>query len=151
MEKDPTEGYQTRIMYVLKENGVIVSERIIAMNSSAPKLKGLVKLDVSVGIINNAAMVKRIISYDETEKRDKAGQSGVYKITCGQCDSVYIRETGRKYCTRMKEHAKSKTKRDKKSLFGKHCNVDGHSSKVAKQKFVAFHTETSTRRRKLRK
>ena len=30
-------------MNVLKENGVIVSERTIAMNPTAPKLKGLVK------------------------------------------------------------------------------------------------------------
>ena len=83
-------------------------------------------------------MVKRI-SNKRTEKREKADQRGMYKITCGHCDSVYIGETGRKFSTRMKEHAKSKAKRDDKSLFGKHCNDEGHSIKVAEQKYGTLH------------
>ena len=44
MNKEPTKEYKTRIKDVLKENGVIVSERSVAMNQIASKLKGLVKL-----------------------------------------------------------------------------------------------------------
>jgi len=62
-----------------------------------------------------------------------------------QC--LYIGETGRKFNTRMKEHAKSKAKRDDKSLFGKHSNHEGHSSEVGEQKFETLHTETSTGKR----
>ena len=102
-----------------------------------------------MGISKNATMVNKVSS-DQTEKREKADQSGVYKITCGQCDSIYIGETGRKFSTRMKEHANSKAKRDDKSLFGKHCNDEGHSSEEAEQKFETLHIETSTRRRKLK-
>ena len=87
-------------------------------------IKTFKKMDVNVGISNNAAMVK-MISNDQTEKREKADQSRVYKITCGQCDSIYIGETGRKLSTRMEEHANFKAKRDNKSLFGKHCNDEG--------------------------
>ena len=93
-------------------------------------------------------MVKRI-SNDQTEKREKVDQSGVYKITSGQCDSIYIGKTGRKYSTWMNEHAKFKAKRDNKSLFEKHCNDEEHSSEEAEQKFETLHTQTSTRRRKL--
>ena len=50
------------------------------------------KLDVNVGISNNPAVVKRVGS-DRTEKREKADPNGVYKFTCGQCDSVYFGET----------------------------------------------------------
>ena len=50
----------------------------------------------------------------------------------------------------MKEHVKSKAKLDDKSLFGKHCNDEGHSSEAEKQKFKTLHTETFTRRRKLK-
>ena len=64
-------------------------------------IKAFKKLDLNVGISNIAAMVKRI-SNDQTEKKEKADQSGVYKITCGQCDSIYIGETGRKFSTRIK-------------------------------------------------
>jgi len=49
-------------------------------------------------------MMKRI-SYDEIEETEKTDQSGVNKVTCGQCDSV-IGETGKKFNTRMKEHVK---------------------------------------------
>ena len=50
----------------------------------------------------------------------------------------------------MKEHAKFKTKRDDKSLFGEHCYDEGQPGEAAKQKFKTLHTETSTRRRKLK-
>jgi len=46
-------------------------------------------------------MMKRI-SNDQTERKEKGDQNGVYKITSEQCDSVYIGETGRKLNTRMK-------------------------------------------------
>ena len=69
---------------------------------------------MNTGISNNAAMVKSINNDDQTEKRENADQSGVYKITCGQCDNVYIGETGKKLSTWMKEHAKSKAKQDDK-------------------------------------
>ena len=62
-------------------------------------------------------MVKRI-SDEQTEKMEKADQKGVYKIACGQCESVYIGETGRKFSTRMMEHVKCEAKRDEKLLFG---------------------------------
>ena len=94
-------------------------------------------------------MVKRN-SNDQTERRMKVDQIDVYKITCEQCDSVYIGETGRKFSTRMKEHAKSKAKRDYKSLYGKHGNDEVHFSEAAEQKLETLHTETSTRRRKLK-
>ena len=56
-------------------------------------IKTFEKLNVNVGLTKNAAMVKRI-SNDQTERREKADQSVVYKITSGQCDSIYIEETG---------------------------------------------------------
>jgi len=49
----------------------------------------------------------------------------------------------------MKEHAKSKAKRNEKSLFEKHDSEEGHSSQTAEQKFETLHTETSIRRREL--
>ena len=79
-------------------------------------------------------MVRRI-SNDQTEEREKTDQSGVYKIIWGQYDSVYIGELGRKFSTRMKKHEKSKAKWDDKSLLGKHCNDEGHSSEAGELEF----------------
>ena len=64
-------------------------------------------------------------------------------------NSVYIGETGTKFSTRAKEHAKPKAKRDDKSLFVKHCNDEGHFSEAAEQKFGTLYKETSARRRKV--
>ena len=35
-------------------------------------------------------------------------------------------------------------------MFGKHCNDEGPSSEAAERKFEILHTETSTRRKKLK-
>ena len=89
-------------------------------------IKAFKKLDVNIGVSNSVAMVKRI-SNDQTEKREKADQSGVYKINCKECDGMrrclhWGNWKSRKFIPQMNEHAKSKAKRNDKSLFGKHCN-----------------------------
>ena len=89
-----------------KQNTTVLdySEAVTYMGKHTKKvIKAFKKLDVIVGISNNAAMVKRI-SNDRT-KREKVDQSEMYTISCGQCDSVYIEETGKKFSIRMKEHA----------------------------------------------
>ena len=102
--------------------------------------------DVNVGIHNNPPMVKRI-SNDQTETKDKEGLSGVYKLSCVQCEGIYIGETGRKFEIRKKEHKKSREKEDGKSLFGKHCNEEHHNGDGI---FEVLHVENRTKRRKLR-
>ena len=65
----------------------------------------------------NAALVKRNRNNEIEKEEDSA---------CGQCNKVYAGKTGRKLSTWMKEHVKSKAKRDDKSLFRIHCNDDGY-------------------------
>lgn len=50
--------------------------------------------------------------------------SGVYTLTCEECGSLYIGETGRKLHIRIKEHIKDK----KNSAFGKHLNENNHNN-----------------------
>ena len=103
-------------------------------------IKAFKKLYANVGISNNAAMVKSI-SNDLTEKREKVDQSRLYKIIYGQCDSVYIGESGRKFSTRMNEHTKSKAKWDDESQFEKHCNDEGE---IRNTPHRDFHQEEET-------
>ena len=109
-------------------------------------IKAFNSYDVNVGIQNNLPMVKRI-SNDQTETKDKEGLSGVYKLSCEQCEGIYIGETGRKFEIRKKEHKKSREKEDGKSLFGKHCNEEHHNGDGI---FEVLHVENRTKRRKLR-
>ena len=52
-------------------------------------------------------MVKRI-SNDRTEEKDKGSLSGVYKLSCKQCEGIYIGETGRKFRSKKTYREKEK-------------------------------------------
>lgn len=112
-------------------------------------IKAFKKYDVNVGIKNNPSMVKRI-SNDQTEVRERTTQSGVYRLTCEQCDSVYIGETGRKFSTRMKEHKRSRVNGDGVSWFGKHCNEKQHTNTSAEQNFEIIKVENNLGKRRLK-
>ena len=51
-----------------------------------------------------------------------------YSVECGDCDGVYIGETGRRFETRLKEHIKDKSN----SNVGKHLHMTGHKLNVEK-------------------
>ena len=112
-------------------------------------MKAFKKYNDNVGIKNNPSMVKQI-SNDQTEEKDRGGLSGVYRLNCGQCDSVYIGETGRKFSTRMKEHERSKVNGDNKSWFGKHCNEEQHTNEPAEQNVEIIRVENNAKKRKLK-
>ena len=49
--------------------------------------------------------------------------SGIYRIKCGDCDSVYFGQTGRKLETRIHEHrAAFQPTNEKVSDFAVHCS-----------------------------
>ena len=70
------------------------------------------------------------LSKDPTHPEDC---SGIYKATCWDCGSVYIGQTGRKLCTRIKEH---KTRND--SAFFNHVTRNGHD--FGKSHFELLHS-----------
>ena len=71
-------------------------------------IKAFNSYDVNVGIQNNLPMVKRI-SNDQTETKDKEGLSGVYKLSCEQCEGIYIGETGSQGRKKMASHCSANT------------------------------------------
>ena len=50
----------------------------------------------------------------------------IYLVTCNKCMKQYIGQTGRKFCTRMKEHITDIKKKEDK-VMGIHFNSPGHS------------------------
>lgn len=60
-----------------------------------------------------------------TKVKDKVhvlDKSGVYRISCADCEASYVGQTGRKLRTRLKEHLTSSS-----SEFKKHIRENGHN------------------------
>ena len=61
------------------------------------------------------------------EKIDQLSKSGIYKLSCNDCDCIYIGQTGRDFSTRYKEHIRSwKNNRPNDSHFAKHLLEHNH-------------------------
>ena len=62
---------------------------------------------------------------DKRKPPDKAGV--IYKLSCKECDSVYIGETGRQLKERVQEHRRDVEKRKPLSKVFSHVNDTGHT------------------------
>jgi len=52
---------------------------------------------------------------------------GIYKISCGECNSFYIGQTGRKFGTRLLEHhAAYRSRKTQESAIAAHCLQENH-------------------------
>jgi len=58
---------------------------------------------------------------------DKFSVSGVNKLTCPDCHKAYVRQTGRCFATRFKEHEAAFRNNCHTSNFAKHLNEEAHS------------------------
>ena len=64
------------------------------------------KRQIQIGI-KKTKNVFEYIKNDKTEEIPLTEKSGVYKLKCGECNKIYLGETGRKFKIRMNEHAKA--------------------------------------------
>ncbi len=60
----------------------------------------------------------------------------------------YVRETGRKFSTRLKEHETSQRLKDDESLFGKHANNEQHTNNITNQ-YTILKVKPNTQKQKL--
>ena len=58
---------------------------------------------------------------------DKYSMSGIYKLTCPDCNKAYVGQTGRRFVTRFKEHEKAFRYNSHTSSFAKHLHEEAHS------------------------
>ncbi len=76
---------------------------------------------------SNRGMLKNIFSKGKKKKKTNEEKSGIYEISCLDCETKYIGQTRRKLCTRNKEHeAAVKFKQHYKSSVAKHCIDENH-------------------------
>jgi len=72
------------------------------LGPASDKLASLLKrYDYRVGFYPLSTVRQLVQLKDRSSKFDK---SGIYQLTCGQCQAVYIGQTGRKLGVRMAEH-----------------------------------------------
>jgi predicted GIY-YIG superfamily endonuclease len=53
-------------------------------------------------------------------------KSGVYMLSCGDCDKVYLGETGRQFFQRFREHKRGEGEVTTNSLYARHFLEEGH-------------------------
>jgi len=63
-------------------------------------------------------------SKQTTDKADKYKQSGVYKLTCPDCNKTYVGQTGRNFLARFNEHKAAFKTNSHTSNFAKHLIED---------------------------
>jgi hypothetical protein len=58
---------------------------------------------------------------------DIYAQSGIYKLTCPDCDKAYVGQTGRKFSERYREHRNAYRNNNHTYSFARHLNDTAHS------------------------
>ena len=48
-------------------------------------------------------------------------ESVTYEIECGECSNIYVEKTSLSACARGKEHVKSLSVKEERSVLWKHC------------------------------
>ena len=60
-------------------------------------------------------------------KVEKFQKSGVYELSCGSCDKIYIGQSGRSFSKRMYDHNYSLRYQDGKSNYANHLSENDHN------------------------
>jgi hypothetical protein len=77
-----------------------------------------------------------------TDKRDIHNDSGVYKLTCKDCENIYIGRTGRTLKTRYKEHIRSYIHNKLDSNYAHHLNENGHQPDTIDNTMTLLHRQS---------
>jgi len=70
--------------------------------------------------------LQKHLSYN-TAQQDKYTKSGIYKLTCPDCNKAYIGQTGRNFYTRYDEHNRAFRYNTLQSKYAKHITEHGHT------------------------
>ncbi|KAL1447597.1 hypothetical protein WDU94_009868 [Cyamophila willieti] len=89
------------------------------------------------------------VKNNPSNNQDNTKNSGVYQISCTECNTSYIGETGRQFNTRFKEHHADFIHERRKSLFAEHFNHTKHTYNPPTDNFKILRNENKYRKRKV--
>ena len=84
--------------------------------------------DLKISMCTNNA-IQNILMHNKqlTNKRDKYTQSGVYKLTCRDCNKAYVGQIGKKILARCNEHKNAFRTSSQNSNFAKNLIEQTHT------------------------
>ena len=84
--------------------------------------------------------LRHLLNGQPYKKQDAYSKSGVYKLTCSECNKQYIGQTGRSFRVRYKEHAREYNYATNKSNYAKHLLDTQHPLKPIDDCMTTLHT-----------
>lgn len=116
-------------------------------NISLQLAKYFKNLNLSVSFKTiNTLKANLVRNKDKTERLSK---SGVYSLNCGDCQAVYVGQSGRKISTRVQEHLSLVNKyrnsdiTETKSAFANHLLATGHDFSISENVSVLHECQKS--------
>jgi hypothetical protein len=82
---------------------------------------------LKIALRTNNTIHKHLCHTSPVTLPDKYAQSGVYKLTCQDCNRTYVGQTGRDFHTRYKEHKRAFKYNTLQSKFARRLQEHGHS------------------------
>ena len=83
------------------------------------------KTDIKIAFRTNTTIQKLLMHNQQTS--DILSRSGVYKLTCPDCNKAYVGQTSRSFTIRFQEHKNAFKTANKSSNFAKHLMEHTHS------------------------
>jgi len=77
------------------------------------------KADIRITLCTNNTLQNLLMQ--KPQPQDKYSISGAYKLTCPECNKVYVGQTGRSFTQRFKEHRNAFKSNRNKSNYAKHA------------------------------
>jgi hypothetical protein len=110
---------------------------------SGPKIRTITNLfrHTNLKIAYKSTNTIKHLLKPKQDKPDIYNQSGIYQIQCGEYPLKYIRQTGRTFRVRYKEHINAIRTNKQNSKFAQHILETQHNYNPINQNMQVLHTE----------
>jgi hypothetical protein len=101
--------------------------------------KLLKNTNIKIGFKTNNSILTTLAR--KKQYTDINSKSGVYKLTCPDCEKAYIGQTGRDFTTRFKEHRHAFRTANQSNSFAKHLTENLHHFGCMKETMEILHLQ----------